>query len=85
MPLNTLEFLKLRLAPIYVSIDEQYKIFADIGGGYLRIYDTHKGCHVDAFGNDVRNYVDSRGKQHGRSKTEQQALTHFRIFKKEEM
>ena len=69
----------------YVSTDGRYKIFADIGGGYLRIYDSHKGCHVDAYGNDVRNYVDSRGKQHGRSKAEQQALTHFRILKKEEM
>ena len=69
----------------YVSSDGRYKIFADIGGGYLRIYDTQKRCHVDAYGNDVRNYVDSRGKQHGRSKAEQKALTHFRILKREEM
>ena len=69
----------------YVSSDGRYEIFADIGGGYLRIYDTHTRCHVDACGNDVRNYVDSRGKQHGRSKAEQKALTHFRILKREEM
>jgi hypothetical protein len=71
-------------ANAYLS-DGRYKIFADIGGGYLRIYDTQKRCHVDAYGNDVRNYVDSRGKQHGRSKAEQKALTHFRILKREEM
>lgn len=70
---------------VYVSSDGKYQIFADIGGGYLRIYDTQKRCHVDAYGNDVRNYVDSRGKQHGRSKAEQKALTHFRILKREEM
>lgn len=69
----------------YVSSDGRYKIFADIGGGYLRIYDTHERCHVDAYGNDVRNYVDGRGRQHGRSKAEQKALTHFRILKREEM
>jgi hypothetical protein len=69
----------------YVSSDGRYKIFADIGGGYLRIFDTHKGCHVDAYGNDVRNYIDSRGKQHGNSHSKQLALTHFRIPKREEM
>ena len=69
----------------YISSNGRYEIIADIGGGYLRIYDHHKGCHVDAGGNDVRNYIDSRGKQHGRSKAEQQALTHFRILKREEM
>lgn len=70
---------------IYVSTDGRYKIFADIGGGYLRIYDTHKGCHVDTCGNDVRNYTDDRGKQHGNSPSRQLALTHFRILKREEM
>lgn len=70
---------------VYISSDGRYKVFADIGGGYLRIYDTHKGCHVDAYGNDVRNYKDKKGKQHGRSPSEQKALTHFRILKREEM
>lgn len=70
---------------VYTSSDGRYKVFADIGGGYLRIYDMKKRCYVDAFGNDVRNYTDSRGKQHGRSSSEQKALTHFRILKREEM
>ena len=69
----------------YISSNGRYEIIADIGGGYLRIYDHHKGCHVDAYGNDVRNYIDSRGKQHGRSPSEQKVLTHFRILKREEM
>ena len=69
----------------YVSSDGRYKVFADIGGGYLRIYDTYRRCHVDAYGNDVRNYIDDRGKQHGRSSSKQKALTHFRILKREEM
>lgn len=70
---------------VYASSDGRYKVFADIGGGYLRIYDAFKGCHVDAYGNDVRNYIDERGKQHGRTHSEQLSLTHFRILKREEM
>ena len=69
----------------YVSADGVYEILADIGGGYLRITDNRKKCNVDAYGNDVRNYTDDRGKQHGRRKADQQALTHFKILKKEEM
>lgn len=69
----------------YVSSNGRYEIIADIGGGYLRIYDNLKRCHVDAYGNDVRNYIDDRGKQHGCSPSEQKALTHFRILKREEM
>ncbi len=70
---------------IYNSTDDRYEVVADIGGGYLRIYDNKKKCYVDLDGEDVRNYTDKRGKKHGRKKTEQQALTHFRIFKREEM
>lgn len=69
----------------YTSFDGRYEIIADIGGGYLRIYDNQKGCYVDAHGNDVRNYTDDRGKQHGRKKTDRMSLTHFRILKREEM
>ena len=69
----------------YISSDGRYEIIADIGGGYLRIYDNQKSCHVDAYGNDVRNYIDDSGKQHGRSPSEQKVLTHFRILKREEM
>lgn len=69
----------------YVSSDGRYEVIADIGGGYLRVYDNGRKCYVDAYGNDVRNYTDKNGKQHGRSKAQQRALTHFRILKKEEM
>lgn len=69
----------------YVSTDGRYEVIADIGGGYLRIFDNHIGHYVDACGRDVRNYTDDKGKQHGRSKADQKALTHFRILKREEM
>lgn len=69
----------------YTSSDGRYEVVADIGGGYLRIFDNHIGSYVDSYGNDVRNYTDDNGKQHGRSKAEQKALTHFRILKREEM
>ena len=69
----------------YTSADGKYEVIADIGGGYLRIYDHSKKCYVDASGNDVRNYIDEKGKQHGRKKADRMALTHFRILKREEM
>lgn len=68
----------------YTSEDGRYEVAADIGGGYLRIVDNVLNCNVDAFGNDVRNYTDENGRQHGRSHSEQMALTHFRIRKKGE-
>lgn len=70
---------------IYISLNGRYEIVADIGGGYLRIYDNKFGCYVDAYGKDVRNYIDHNGKQHGRTHSKQLALTHFKIFKREEM
>lgn len=69
----------------YFSSNGRYEVAADIGGGYLRIYDHYQGFHVDANGGDVRNYTDERGKQHGRSHSKQLEITHFRILKKEEM
>ena len=70
---------------IYISTDGKYEVAADIGGGYLRIRDQHQSYHVDAHGNDVRNYTDDNGKQHGRSHSKQLEITHFRILKREEM
>lgn len=70
---------------VYTSADGKYEVIADIGGGYLRIYDHSKNCYVDAYGNDVRNYTDKNGKQHGRKKSERMSLTHFRIYKRGEM
>lgn len=69
----------------YVSTDGRYEVVADIGGGYLRIFDNRIGHYVDEYGRDVRNYTDNNGKQHGRSKADQKASTHFRILKREEM
>lgn len=69
----------------YTSSDGRYEVIADIGGGYLRIYDHQQKCYVDAYGNDVRNYTDKKGKRHGRNKSKQMSLTHFRILKREEM
>lgn len=69
----------------YTSSDGRYEVVADIGGGYLRIFDNRIESYVDSYGNDVRNYTDDNGKQHGRNKADQLALTHFRILKKEEM
>ncbi len=62
-------------------------IVADIGGGYLRIQDTSKPfrAYFDLKGESVNNYIDEKGKQHGRPKKEREALTHFRIKYRSEM
>lgn len=70
---------------VYISSDGKYEILADIGGGYLRILDSRTKHYADAEGNDVCNYTDAGGKQHGNSPSTQLALTHFRILKREEM
>ena len=63
-------------------------VVADVGGGYLRIMDARKHggrMYLDLYGNDANNYVDERGKQHGRSKPSYQQATHFRILRREDM
>ena len=70
---------------VFVSADGKYGIYADIGGGYLRIYDFASRQYVGLNGENMHNYTDSSGKQHGRSKGDFNAVTHFRILKREEM
>ena len=70
---------------VFVSDNGKYGIYADIGGGYLRIYDFTSKQYVGLHGESMHNYTDARGKQHGRSKAEFNAVTHFRILKREEM
>jgi len=70
---------------LYVSGDGRYGIYADIGGGYLRIFDFKTNQYVGLNGESMRNYTDSTGKQHGRKKSDFNAVTHFRILRREEM
>ena len=70
---------------VYVSNNGQYGIYADIGGGYLRIYDFKSKQYVGLNGENMHNYTDSAGKKHGRKKSDFNAVTHFRILKREEM
>ena len=70
---------------VFVSNDGKYGIYADIGGGYLRVYDYITKQYVGLNGENMHNYVDSKEKQHGRSKADYNAVTHFRILKREEM
>ena len=70
---------------VFVSNDGRYGVYADIGGGYLRIYDFTSKQYVGLNGESMHNYTDSKGKQHGRSKSDYNAVTHLRILKREEM
>lgn len=69
----------------YNSSDGRYTVIADIGGGYLRIYDCIRKEYVGINGQSVRNYTDAKGKQHGRNRADFNAVTHFRIKKKGEI
>lgn len=60
-------------------------------GGYCRLEDyqyylqTGKHLYLDIDGNDVKNYKDANGKQHGRKKSDFNKITHFKILHREEM
>jgi len=72
----------------FTSQDGKFAIIADLGGTYCRLADMsnpNKPFYLDINGKDPRNYTDSKGKQHGRSKSERQEITHFRIKKWHEM
>lgn len=51
--------------------------------GTCVFFDKQLKAYVDADGNDVRN-IEKNGKIKGRSRSEQQRLTHFAIKKGEE-
>ena len=71
----------------FLSKDGKIAIIADLGGTYCRLADMSSGkpLYLDINGKDARNYTDANGKQHGRSKSERQEITHFRIQKWHEM
>ena len=75
----------------FIGNDKKYCITADKTGGYLRLEDyqyflkTGKHLYLDINGNDVRNYTDENGKQHGRKKSDFNAITHFKILHREDM
>lgn len=75
----------------FIGSDKKYCITADIGGGYCRLEDyqyflkTGNHLYLDINGNDVRNYKDENGKQHGRKKGDFNKITHFKILHREEM
>lgn len=69
---------------IFHSQDGKYEVVADTGGGYLRILDKTAKQYVGLNGEDLHNYTDEQGKQHGRSKTDFRAVTHFKIKKRGE-
>jgi hypothetical protein len=87
-PIKTHEGNKMH----FTSRDGKYRITADKAGGYCRLEDFTKynpvkrqHFYLDINGNDARNYTDARGKQHGRSPGDFNAVTHFRIMHKWEM
>ena len=72
----------------FYNKDRTIAVVADVAGGYLRIEDFRKKTkhrqYLDLDGNDAHN-VTENGKTRGRSKSEYQSATHYRIKKREEM
>lgn len=70
---------------IYYNSDKTKAVVADLSG-YLRVEDytkkTNKKQYLDKLGNDAHNYVDSKGKKHGRSRPEFEKATHYIIKKR---
>ena len=64
---------------VFKSLDGKYEVSADIGGGYLRIFDNERGKYVGLNGEDMHNYQNERGKYQGRGPAKFNAVTHFRI------
>lgn len=71
---------------IYTNAEGTVAVVADVGGGYLRIQDltaiTGKLQYLGLDGKSAHNYTDANGKQHGRSRAQYNAATHFRIKKR---
>lgn len=69
----------------YDTEDGKFTIYADMGGGYLRVFDRNKNKYVGLHGELMDNYIDENGKQQGLNKKVRRRLTHFKIKHKEDM
>ncbi len=72
---------------VFKNAKDSVQVVADVSG-YLRvekISETSKRQYLDRHGKDAHNYTDDRGKQHGRSSSGFNRVTHYRIKKREEM
>ena len=73
---------------IYKSKHSSLQVSTDVAGGYCRLEDTSIqgiGRFLDINGKDARNYINERGKKQGRSRSQFNEVTHFRILKRTEM
>lgn len=72
----------------YYNKQNSLRIVTDVAGGYCRLEDTSKRGKerfLDINGNDARNYINEKGKKQGRTHSQFNEATHFRILKREEM
>ena len=72
----------------YYNKHNSLRITTDVAGGYCRLEDTSKKGRerfLDINGIDARNYINERGKLQGRSPSQFNEVTHFRILKRKEM
>ncbi len=74
---------------IFQADGSYLQVICDVAAGSCRLRDTTittSRCYLDINGNPVdNNKILPNGKKTGRSKAEYNALTHFRILKREEM
>lgn len=73
---------------IFQSPGSNIQVICDVRGGYCRIKDTSvqsRRCYLDIDGKVPGNKILPNGRQIGRNQAEYNAITHFRILKREEM
>ena len=73
----------------FQSANSNLRIVCDVNGGYCRLQDTtihpERRSYLDINGNNANNMRLPSGKQVGRTQSEYNEVTHFRILKREEM
>ncbi len=73
---------------IFRADGSNLQVVCDVRGGYCRLQDLDKSgkrVYLDVNGHDASNKTTDSGKQTGRSQSEYNEATHFRILKREEM
>ncbi len=72
----------------YYNFKTKIRLVADVRGGYVRI-EQYKNKGKRRFlginGNDESNFINAKGKKQGRSRSDYEEVTHFRILRRDEM
>lgn len=72
----------------FYNFKTKIRLVTDVRGGYVRIEkykSKSKRRYLGINGNDESNFINAKGKKQGRSRADYEAVTHFRILRRDEM